>query len=477
MKFGLGQKRFKGAEVEFEHRGGWGRSLGMASFPTLPRYLLAGVLGLQLFILIILRGLPLPFPWLTPCPSDLTSNVETNSSNLVVAKNAINNAKDLGLGADTSDSGNAIDNASDLGDDRLDVGNGRFDLGSHNNASSDLGLESSVAVRKNNVSCDLGMVYVYRLPPVFNDDLLRDCDRLSPWKSFCPVILNSGYGDLISSDLLPAGQHGAWHKTDQFTGEIIFHKKLLEHPCVTDDPEKARAFYVPFYVGLAVGRYLWREYPAEVRDRDAKMALEWLQGQEPWRRNMGWDHFLMVGRITWDFRRSKDEDWGSSFLHMKEMQNTTRLLIERNPWDDKEMGVPYPTAFHPRSVEDVLRWQEHLRGVKRSQLFVFAGASRKFIPNDFRGILLDQCRKSRSCTSLNCSGQRCSNDTMVAVRLFKDSTFCLQPRGDSFTRRSIFDCLIAGSIPVFFLAQDCLLAVPVAPSIKCQQLLCFHFKA
>ncbi|KAJ0464646.1 putative exostosin [Helianthus annuus] len=30
------------------------------------------------------------------------------------------------------------------------------------------------------------------------------------------------------------------------------------------------------------------------------------------------------------------------------------------------------------------------------------------------------------------------------------SEFCLQPRGDSFTRRSVFDCMIAGSVPVLF---------------------------
>ena len=36
------------------------------------------------------------------------------------------------------------------------------------------------------------------------------------------------------------------------------------------------------------------------------------------------------------------------------------------------------------------------------------------------------------------------------VELFLGSRFCLQPRGDSFTRRSIFDCMVAGGIPVFF---------------------------
>ena len=36
------------------------------------------------------------------------------------------------------------------------------------------------------------------------------------------------------------------------------------------------------------------------------------------------------------------------------------------------------------------------------------------------------------------------------MEAFLESDFCLQPRGDSFTRRSIFDCMVAGSIPVFF---------------------------
>ncbi|KAL0369819.1 UNVERIFIED_CONTAM: putative xyloglucan galactosyltransferase GT11 [Sesamum angustifolium] len=36
------------------------------------------------------------------------------------------------------------------------------------------------------------------------------------------------------------------------------------------------------------------------------------------------------------------------------------------------------------------------------------------------------------------------------MRLFENSVFCLQPPGDSFTRRSTFDAIVAGCIPVFF---------------------------
>ena len=36
------------------------------------------------------------------------------------------------------------------------------------------------------------------------------------------------------------------------------------------------------------------------------------------------------------------------------------------------------------------------------------------------------------------------------MRLFESSSFCLQPRGDTATRRSTFDAVVAGCIPVFF---------------------------
>lgn len=36
------------------------------------------------------------------------------------------------------------------------------------------------------------------------------------------------------------------------------------------------------------------------------------------------------------------------------------------------------------------------------------------------------------------------------MKVFQSSVFCLQPPGDSHTRRSAFDSMLAGCIPVFF---------------------------
>ncbi|OIV91479.1 hypothetical protein TanjilG_02097 [Lupinus angustifolius] len=303
--------------------------------------------------------------------------------------------------------------------------------------------------------CPHGHVFVYNLPPYFNRHILQSCDDLNPWTSRCQALSNRALGTTAAAALagvIPDDLTPAWFWTDQFVSEIIFHNRILNHNCRVTDPQSATAFYIPFYAGLAVGKHLWtNSSTAEDRDRHCDMMLTWLSHQPFYQKSYGWNHFITMGRITWDFRRSNDHDWGSSCIYKPRMRNITRLLIEKNPWDYFDVAVPYPTGFHPASASDVTRWQSFVRGRRRNALFCFAGAPRKEFKNDFRGVLLNQCRDSgNSCRAVNCSGSRCANGTSAILESFLDSDFCLQPRGDSFTRRSIFDCMIAGSIPVFF---------------------------
>lgn len=295
---------------------------------------------------------------------------------------------------------------------------------------------------------------MYDLPRALNKDLIDNCDELNPWSSSCAALSNEGFGPAATgiASIVPENLAPAWYWTDQFVTEILFHNRLLNHKCRTKDPNNATAFYIPFYAGLAVGKYLWiKNSTAAERDYHCLMMWKFVQGQPYFKILNGWDHFMTMGRISWDFRRSKDEDWGSSCIYMPGMRNITRLLIERNPWDYFDVGVPYPTGFHPRSDNDVVQWQDYVRNRKRKSLFCFAGATRGKIKNDFRGLLLSHCRnESDLCRVVDCSGSKCSNGTSAILETFLDSAFCLQPRGDSFTRRSIFDCMIAGSIPVLF---------------------------
>ncbi|XP_039134904.1 xyloglucan galactosyltransferase XLT2-like [Dioscorea cayenensis subsp. rotundata] len=46
--------------------------------------------------------------------------------------------------------------------------------------------------------------------------------------------------------------------------------------------------------------------------------------------------------------------------------------------------------------------------------------------------------------------RQCIGGGGSTLSLFLNSTFCLQPRDDSFTRRSMFDCIVVGAILVMF---------------------------
>ncbi|CAK9161037.1 unnamed protein product [Ilex paraguariensis] len=257
---------------------------------------------------------------------------------------------------------------------------------------------------------------------MFNYELVQNCDDLNPWTSRCEALSNHGYGRRATglSEIIPENLTNAWYWTDQFALELIFHNRMKNYRCRTLEPESATAFYIPFYAGLAVGKYLWSDNSTgKDRDRHCEMMLK---------SRLGFALYLLAG-----------------------MRNITRLLIERNSWDYFDIGVPYPTGFHPSSSSDVKQWQHFVRTRHRKTLYCFAGATRGFIKNDFRGLLLSQCfSESDSCRVVDCGGSKCSNGTSAILETFLDSDFCLQPRGDSFTRRSIFDCMVAGSIPVFF---------------------------
>nr|BAJ91404.1 predicted protein [Hordeum vulgare subsp. vulgare] len=304
--------------------------------------------------------------------------------------------------------------------------------------------------------CGGGLVYVYELPAVFNEDLLAMCDTLMPMYSVCPYLANDGLGfpaeGTSLSAILPAELLGPWHSSDQFALEHIVHRRLLSHRCRTTDPARAQAFFVPFYAGLAVGRHLWSANATDAdRDRDCVALLSWLHAQPYYKRSNGWDHFLALGRITWDFRRSPSGGWGGSFLAMPGVANVTRLVIEREPWDAMDVGIPYPTGFHPRTAADARAWQQYVTSVPRPRLFAFAGAPRSAIKGDFRALLLNDCQAAGAeCGALDCAEGKCIKDNGLVLELFMGARFCVQPRGDSFTRRSLFDCMVAGAVPVLF---------------------------
>ncbi|KAG2404719.1 hypothetical protein LR48_Vigan03g098300 [Vigna angularis] len=127
------------------------------------------------------------------------------------------------------------------------------------------------------------------------------------------------------------------------------------------------------------------------------------------------------------------------------------LVVESSPWNANDFGIPYPTYFHPAKDDDVFIWQERMRRLERKWLFSFAGAPRPDNPKSIRGQIIDQCKRSKVGKLLECDfgESKCDSPSSI-VQIFQGSLFCLQPQGDSYTRRSAFDSMLVGCIPVFF---------------------------
>lgn len=297
-------------------------------------------------------------------------------------------------------------------------------------------------------SCLGRYIYIHELPSRFNEDLLKNCHLLTRGteKNMCPYLVNFGFGPGI--EFYEMGLF----RTSQFSLEVIFHNKMRSYRCLTNDSSVASAIYVPFYAGLDVSQYLWG-FNTSMRDSSGIGLVDWLARKPEWKKMWGRDHFLIAGRISWDFRRETDNesDWGSNFRFLPESKNMSMLSIESSSWNS-DIAIPYPTSFHPGNDSEVFQWQDKMRSRSRQYLFSFAGAPRPCIKDSIRGKIIDQCLASGSlCKLLDCNygATNCDNPINV-LKVFTDSVFCLQPPGDSLTRRSIFDGILAGCIPVFF---------------------------
>uniref|UniRef100_A0ACD5TSR1 Uncharacterized protein n=1 Tax=Avena sativa TaxID=4498 RepID=A0ACD5TSR1_AVESA len=292
-------------------------------------------------------------------------------------------------------------------------------------------------------------VYMYDLPPRFNADLARDCRRLSSSTDMCRHLVNDGFGPAITDGgSLP--ESGAY-ATDQYMLDLIFHARMRRYECLTADPAAATAVYVPFYAGFDLAMNMDK---SDLSERDAlpQDMVDWLVRRPEWHAMGGRDHFMLASRPTWDFLRGPDGGWGNALMTYPAIRNMTVLAWEASPWHGNDFAVPFPSHFHPTSDADVVSWQSRMRRQERRLLWCFAGGSRPDSRKTGRNQIIEQCGRSSRCAML---GKAAATKTpgeylpSHAMRLLESAEFCVQPRGDSYTRKSTFDSILAGCIPVF----------------------------
>lgn len=242
---------------------------------------------------------------------------------------------------------------------------------------------------------------------------------------------------------------------------------MLEYPCLTSDPTAADAIFLPYYTALDSLHYLYgSDYNSS--SQHGLHLYNYLQKNsvEIWNKHNGHDHFLVLAGSAWDYNQpvgNYDDDvrlWGTSFLELPEFFNVSVLSLESRAYPWQEQSIPYLTSFHPPNLALFDSWVKRVRMSKRSTLMLFAGGGGiSSSPNVRRSIRLE-CDGfengnasrwySKMCEFVDCSSGVCEHDPIRIMKPMLRASFCLQPPGDTPTRRSTFDSILAGCIPVFF---------------------------
>ncbi len=143
-------------------------------------------------------------------------------------------------------------------------------------------------------------------------------------------------------------------------------------------------------------------------------------------------------------------------------QNCTSIVIETSPTNTAISGrskkywyaVPYPSSFHWHSAIKQLPWDASDTSTQqRHILSLFIGSVRTSNTNSnfLRRTLFNQCQGDETCvwhpTAHACNGVVNSTTQMMS---FLRSQYCPAPPGDSITRKSLFDALLGGCVPVLF---------------------------
>ncbi|XP_062216812.1 xyloglucan galactosyltransferase KATAMARI1 homolog [Phragmites australis] len=299
-------------------------------------------------------------------------------------------------------------------------------------------------------ACRGRYVYIHDLPPRFNVDTLANCRLWYPWINMCVYLANGGLGQRVDNADGVFADEG-WYATDHFGLDVIFHSRMKQYECLTNDSSRAAAVFVPFYAGFDVVQHLWG-HNALTKDAASLELVDWLTRRPEWRAMGGRDHFFLSGRTAYDHQRQTDSDseWGNKLLRLPAVQNMTVLFVEKTPWTDFDFAIPYPTYFHPAKDAQIFEWQQRMRSMKREWLYSFAGGARSD-PNSIRHHLIRQCGSSNFCKLIHCrKGERSCLVPSTFMRVFQGTRFCLQPAGDTYTRRSAFDAILAGCVPVLF---------------------------
>lgn len=335
-------------------------------------------------------------------------------------------------------------------------------------------------------------VFVYDLPAYFNFEVQRTMTDEKK-HAYCYNLDYCGTGEeLFQTGFETKHKEGngtsqtimSIRNTHQFALETVLHYKMLNSPYRTLDPNKADVFYIPGYSGLKCLQFTGES--AEFVDK----VFHFLRANYS-------DYFLSgKPQIMALSKIQREQGYGNcpTLMH-PDTENVTFVGIEKeghpqftssqNIKGKSLIVVPYPSYVHfLPNINDKTVYEFNIRlpnlmdtkfyinvpdlQERKVLLFLAAGTRRS---NGFRAQLLDQfllqTKQSYEEVANNSlsKGEEIPKQVMLitseclpdhrttTIPWMLRSKYCLQPPGDSPTRKSIYDSILSGCIPVLFTNQ------------------------
>ncbi|KAI9199145.1 hypothetical protein LWI28_028233 [Acer negundo] len=273
-------------------------------------------------------------------------------------------------------------------------------------------------------------VYMYDLPRKFTYGIIEQ-HSMARGGLVAPV------AD-VSSLKYPGHQHmGEWYLFSDLNRP---EEDRLKSPVVrVTDPDEADLFYVPVFSSLSLivntggGGASSSETVRRYSDEEMQEELvEWLEKQEYWRRNNGWDHVIIAG------------DPNAMLRVMYRVKNAVLLLSDfgRLRPDQsslvKDVIIPYSHRINTYTGD--------LGVQNRNTLLFFMGNRYRKEGGKIRDLLFNVLETEEDVIIKH--GTQSRENRRAATQGMHTSKFCLNPAGDTPSACRLFDAIVSLCVPV-----------------------------
>ncbi|GLT77801.1 hypothetical protein SLA2020_493580 [Shorea laevis] len=202
-----------------------------------------------------------------------------------------------------------------------------------------------------------------------------------------------------------------------------------------NDPEEADLFYVPVFSSLSLIVNAGRPPGTGLgyNDEETQEALvEWLEGQQYWRRNNGWDHVIIAG------------DPNALYRVVNRVKNAVLLVSDfgRLRPDQgslvKDVIIPYSHRISAYTGDFGVQ--------ERKTLLFFMGNRYRKEGGKIRDLLFQILENEKDVLIKH--GTQSRENRRAASRGMHTSKFCLNPAGDTPSACRLFDAIVSLCVPV-----------------------------